>query len=157
MAADIAPLLIAALCRRQQGQPLPPLPFAINDANVFAATVDPSALYDEYWSHAADDGSIYLFSPSPSAASHWKTATTAKSITTADGAYVGRRTTWVFLDGTDGVWTMEEFCTYHDNGSDLRLYRIHRRIPRRQPLPPLVQRQRQVGLEGQFSRMCSLR
>uniref|UniRef100_A0A0E0LR66 Uncharacterized protein n=1 Tax=Oryza punctata TaxID=4537 RepID=A0A0E0LR66_ORYPU len=54
---------------------------------------------------------------------------------------------------------MEEFCTYQDSGGDLRLYRIYRRIPSLQPLPPLVQRrqQHQVGLEGQFSQMCSLR
>uniref|UniRef100_A0A0E0LR65 NAC domain-containing protein n=1 Tax=Oryza punctata TaxID=4537 RepID=A0A0E0LR65_ORYPU len=86
MADGVAPaLLVDALRRRQHGQPLPPqLPFAIHDANVFAA--DPSALYNEYWSYAADDGSIYLFSPGLSTESQWRTATAARSITTAASA-----------------------------------------------------------------------
>lgn len=120
---------------------------------------------DEYWSYAADDGSIYLFSPGPSTEGQWRTATAARSITTADGTYIGRRTTWVIFDRVNGGWAMEEFCTYHNDGGgggvaeDVRLYRIYRRIPSLQPLPPLVQRRRQhqVGLEGQFSQMCSLR
>ncbi|BAT03823.1 Os08g0148400 [Oryza sativa Japonica Group] len=165
MADDVAPaLLVDALLRRQHGHPLPPqLPFAIFDANVFAS--DPSTLYNEYWSYAADDGSIYLFSPGPSTEGQWRTATAARSITTADGTYIGRRTTWVIFDRVNGGWAMEEFCTYHNDGGgggvaeDVRLYRIYRRIPSLQPLPPLVQRRRQhqVGLEGQFSQMCSLR
>uniref|UniRef100_A0A0E0QEA5 NAC domain-containing protein n=1 Tax=Oryza rufipogon TaxID=4529 RepID=A0A0E0QEA5_ORYRU len=150
MADDVAPaLLVDALLRRQHGHPLPPqLPFAIFDANVFAS--DPSTLYNEYWSYAADDGSIYLFSPGPSTEGQWRTATAARSITTADGTYIGRRTTWVIFDRVNGGWAMEEFCTYHNDGGG---------APGRQPLPPLVQRRRQhqVGLEGQFSQMCSLR
>uniref|UniRef100_A0A0E0QEC6 NAC domain-containing protein n=1 Tax=Oryza rufipogon TaxID=4529 RepID=A0A0E0QEC6_ORYRU len=135
--AAIRQLLVAALDQKRQGQGTPPPP---------AAAVHHPRRQHNLKSNAAEDGSVYVFSPGRKiprprniTGGYWKVMINQPEsiIATADGAKIGRSRRWAFVNdwsvGCDVEgWAMEELriaggttaTTRPDD--DLRLYRLYR-------------------------------